>query len=273
MAVNKTLQQRLGFQDPELTSPSHDALVLWIGENALSYMAPYAPDPLRKLSKYKGLKDEACIKELEHHSGLIDTYQKTVEDYGPSEIGTYPEGKYLPADIVWTKGQPKYPEAYKTYCERLAETTERYQQIRQIHSTDMPVPEIPSSHIDGMKYEFPVSTGHSNFIVGFLDVVATLRYPDLALEGIQLDRYTKNKVLGLEKDKAPKLVIEWDEAHFAFEAKTSIKSLGELLRQLNTYKEYFTSWWKPQLVVVSSDTRYRDVIISQGFQFWESPSL
>jgi hypothetical protein len=57
-----------------------------------------------------------------------------------------------------------------------------------------------------------------------------------------------------------------------FEIKTSIPSLGELVRQLQTYRErkvaYGAKWMKTDIiVVVSTDDRWQDAIASQGFRF------
>ena len=48
-----------------------------------------------------------------------------------------------------------------------------------------------------------------------------------------------------------------------FEAKTSIRSLGELIRQIRLYQEYR----KGHYIVVSPDDRFAEVLRGQGIQF------
>jgi hypothetical protein len=49
------------------------------------------------------------------------------------------------------------------------------------------------------------------------------------------------------------------------EVKTKIQSLGELFRQLNTYKEFE----KGDYLVVCPDDSNEETIISQGFKFYK----
>jgi len=98
-------------------------------------------------------------------------------------------------------------------------------------------------------------TGKNETFIGFIDVLAEINYAYLDLE------YT------------PKWTERIDA--FCFEAKPCIPSLGELMRQIRKYQKYFTQnqFHSVTFVVVSPDTHYRNVIRSQGIEFWECPPL
>jgi hypothetical protein len=59
---------------------------------------------------------------------------------------------------------------------------------------------------------------------------------------------------------------------FCFEVKTTIPSLGELIRQIRMYKEYIhkkaEDWGYPLFVIISPDARFADALRSQGIEFY-----
>ena len=59
--------------------------------------------------------------------------------------------------------------------------------------------------------------------------------------------------------------VKWSSGKAFFEVKTEIPSLGELMRQLQLYRQYLRGNW----FVVSPDTRFRDTLIEQGVGFIE----
>ena len=54
-----------------------------------------------------------------------------------------------------------------------------------------------------------------------------------------------------------------DERFFLFEVKTQIKSAGELIRQINYYKEYVRGHY----VVVSPEDKFARILKEQGIGF------
>ena len=52
---------------------------------------------------------------------------------------------------------------------------------------------------------------------------------------------------------------------FAIEVKSKIPSIGELIRQINFYRNYTGGRW----IVVSPDDRYADVLRAQDIQFYK----
>jgi hypothetical protein len=68
-------------------------------------------------------------------------------------------------------------------------------------------------------------------------------------------------------------MVMWVDHQVCFEVKTTISSLGELLRQLGQYREYLKRRDKPEypLFVVSPDARFADKIREQGYGFVQYP--
>lgn len=85
-------------------------------------------------------------------------------------------------------------------------------------------------------WEQPIVTGHNNFTIGFVDmyVIAT----------------DKNTLRDLG---------------YCFEVKSSIPSLGEVIRQIRMYEQHCQS--NPKFVVVSPDNRFEPALKSQGIGF------
>lgn len=97
-----------------------------------------------------------------------------------------------------------------------------------------------------------------NYIVGFADLIVYVQkmmpepYIDLSLD---------------DKDAVNFLWRYWNESiSFIYEVKTQISSLGELLRQLNTYKAYYPA---EKIVVVAPKTPLQKIIEDQGYAFLE----
>lgn len=117
------------------------------------------------------------------------------------------------------------------------------------------LPQLVDELTDGRRtlrksiWEFALNDGR--FVAGFIDLVA---------------------VVGSPSDT-------WRGGAFAFEIKSSIKSLGELVRQLRFYEAKFTvhriadqQVQNTRFAVVSPDGRWRNALASQGFIFIAYPS-
>lgn len=102
-------------------------------------------------------------------------------------------------------------------------------------------------------WERPVTTGRE-FTVGFLDLAVSYQE--------QRVWYSVHAVSGQRIYH-----LDWKSAEAFFEVKTSIASLGELLRQLQFYRQHVQG----PIFVVSPDTRYRNKIEEQGFGFIHCP--
>ncbi len=105
-------------------------------------------------------------------------------------------------------------------------------------------------------WEFPVTQIKSNFIVGFIDmkVILNVCYPDY------MEKSYRYQEAGGWCEKASYFA----ERRLMFELKTSIPSLGELIRQIRMYQ---TVCENTEFVIVSPDDQFKTQIESQGIRF------
>lgn len=118
-------------------------------------------------------------------------------------------------------------------------------------------------------------TGHKqNFekIVGYADLVLEVEFPFLCevTAGDEVGKYT---FVEIEVSTGGRGCCKWPHPSHTpsilVEAKSAIPSLGELIRQLNLYREAFTG----PIVVVSPDARHAEILEEQGVVFVLFPSV
>lgn len=195
------------FKDPDLHTPAHDAIMLWLEENAREIM----------------------FRHFEMDK-LIDEARQKVEAFRKSNSLT-------------EEKSPDFDAAMSS----------------SIDSLDVLV-----------KWEVPVSFHGGQRYIDML-IEGTLALP---LSG--MDPVEKNiEVEPVNRwDSGKRKVIEYEiylgrylnKFKIACEVKSTIRSVGELIRQLRQYES-------PDVLVavVSPDDRFRDVIESQGFIFIKAP--
>lgn len=83
-------------------------------------------------------------------------------------------------------------------------------------------------------WEYPLTTDYNNFIVGFIDMLVRIE--------------------------------EHSQQYFCLEVKPTILSLGELIRQIQTYKVHIKNP-TTQFIVVSPDDRFVSTLKSQNIGF------
>jgi hypothetical protein len=104
-------------------------------------------------------------------------------------------------------------------------------------------------------------------IAGFIDVVLCVRALRLTAGIIPSDDYGR-PYLGIDAKTYADWNAHWsDFRRFAFDAKTTIPSLGQLIRQFKAYRAYS----KMPLYVVSADSRFAKEISDEGFGFITYP--
>jgi hypothetical protein len=90
---------------------------------------------------------------------------------------------------------------------------------------------------------------HNGFIIGYLDLWVTIKLK------IEYDFIKMNKIEHLQREKL---------YSFGIEVKPKIKSVGEVIRQLQTYKQHTNS----HIVLMSFSKENKEVFEGQGFSFW-----
>jgi hypothetical protein len=134
------------------------------------------------------------------------------------------------------------------------------------HAADTPpaMPAWPGLKITQKQWEMPVMSGA--YTVGFVDLKVQYKRPVLYLSQPQS---THPRFIS-----RPDWQIAWHPACAYFEVKTSIPSLGELLRQLNHYRQYLGREYEtPDIFVVAPDARFAAKIREQGFGFLQCPPI
>ena len=203
-ARSSTMSQRLGFHDPDLTSPEHDAMVFWVKNH------------LRKNNRDTNLPvlkeiDEIIIqnnKALDH----INDYLDNIEDRNPivSElrIGGRQESekvalaaKYQIEKVDWDKIKSELEQNILKYkfCNISLETA---------------------------------ITSSKSFIVGYADIEFVGRTEIyFAISTYKYFSYYTGEIGTRSREK------------INIEVKPKIQSFGELIRQINTYRVHNSFPW------------------------------
>jgi len=128
-----------------------------------------------------------------------------------------------------------------------------------------PIPPFPGIKIGCKRWEVPITQEKSNFIVGFIDMQVSISEPSLHLKYLWgQDSYWK---------KGEPASGEWSISYqdnyrpLYFEVKTSIPSIGELLRQVRMYQTYTSG----KFFVVAPDDKFESILSEQGIGFVKYP--
>lgn len=122
--------------------------------------------------------------------------------------------------------------------------TDSHQQVDQVATA--------VNSISKTIWEKPIEKGDRGFIVGFVDLY-------VEVEVILCNEKTEEKTKTTE--------------YFIFEIKTKIDSVGEVIRQINTYRGERGAVYGSQVFwfIVSPDDRYISILKSQGIGFVKYP--
>lgn len=116
---------------------------------------------------------------------------------------------------------------------------------------DLDLPGKPGLEIIKITWEYPVTTGKVSYIVGFADMRVDYQDNSLVYD-------TGKHEFHLYKEKCS----------IYFEVKSSISSLGELIRQIRMYQTYTKGQW----FVVSPEIKFAAALESQGITHIEYDS-
>jgi hypothetical protein len=195
----------------------------------------------------------------ESAEGLIRKISGWADDWNPEKVSKVREEatNFVQNKIVELERQRAYmisnqdrnPE-YSYFADEAKDCEEKITQLRLWDS--FAVPQKPQLKI---KKEWEQTVMSNKFIVGFIDMIVS--YP-----GYDLDFYGKD---------FPSYVVHGLSDyyhHVCFEVKTTIPSLGELIRQINMYREYVRS----PFYIVAPDKKFISQLQSQGIGFVHYPT-
>jgi len=120
------------------------------------------------------------------------------------------------------------------------------------------MPPKPNLRVTKKRWEHPIVS--KEYTIGFVDIYAVCEVPFLDISGL------KYSLEGLDNDsKLPEWYIGLHQKEIAFEIKTSIPSLGELIRQIRMYQTYLPIPY----IIVSPEDKFAKHINNQGINFYK----
>lgn len=246
----KTMQERFGFSDPDLKTPKHDAIMMWL-DGEMGRIVNERPEHQ---------------KGWDFHIWFEHRYQE--EEYKDAAKGVLDGVK---AEIIQSLGfgSTPTPKIAKVWEKPIVDkkfnfATKEFDKGFTIGFADMLVacslPYISCKFAPGRKPKLLTKTSYDNAMSFAVPVMLRDSAPPVELDA--------------ESEKLPTLLNTevgfLDSWRAYFEVKPSIPSVGELIRQLRMYQTYTgsTEWF-----VVSPDDRCESILKAQGFGFIKVPAL
>jgi hypothetical protein len=234
----KTIQERLGFQDDELATPKHDEIMLWVDENIESVLSELLPEHWTE-------------REIRSHQEQVERARATWRERCISGQGVGAEDARNLTLLTAEKQHWKLNGNAHKVSECESRLDAYFHAMAQKFPDPGPVPSRPPWQVRGKKWELPIRSG--SYVVGVVDFCVFLDMGSVWLDGIE-DKALFRTAWKISRDRGTLL----------FEIKPAIRSLGELIRQINIYRTYEQ---ESRFVVVSPDDRFRSNLESQGISF------
>jgi hypothetical protein len=248
-----TLQTRFGFADEELKTPRHDALMLWLDKNIESLVNKLFRNDLTS-EVIEKLQAEA----IENLKTVVTDRTRVLRHF--VNQAEYYEKKESPSSAD--------KESLKSYRKKIEEENKKINLITT-WKTFKTIPETPDVSILEKKWELPVTTqaqynngNSSKYTVGFVDMSVQFAVPKPRLGGITSSRDNELRsgewIYDLKNE--PYIDFEYERHSMYIEVKTEISSIGELVRQINHYKEYL----KGMYYVLCPNNPHKEILEQQG---------
>jgi hypothetical protein len=250
-----TLQERFGFADDDLKKPAHDEILFWLEEHSL--------DIAKEIVAWANAWPTSVVdQKVKAVTDLVNNRADWLRDSitRHDKAGSQPlkESRFFSKEVLQKEREQKNAECER-YRNELA-LIDRFQSLGELPAREMRVKTI---------WEQTLTHPATKYPIGFLDMVFVVETTDLDVDGVYLPvgpfPARSDPIRRLPTWKAN--WCETREPQFAFEAKTVIGSLGELIRQLRLYQQYC----RHQLYVVSPDDGYAEQLVEQGFGFIKYP--
>lgn len=250
---SQTLQQRFGFNDPDIKTSAHDEIMIWLDTNIeliteaiIGWQTTWSN---KKIASLTHLAKIAIAREI---VSLEESLQDSVDDL-TKEQGDGPRG--------WEKKED-WEKRLNEVCER---NTMQAKKIEYMSSWEsLPPPDKPRFTVR-KTWEKPIKS--KDFIIGFIDMGITAYVPTISMT-LDMPCYQHSEPR-LLKHEPPEWEVESKSNWFAcFEVKTAIPSLGELVRQIQMYRSYHDV----DYYVVAPDDRFVKQLVAQNIGFIKYPS-
>jgi hypothetical protein len=283
-----TLQQKLGFFDEDLKKPDHDTILKWIDTNietvidSIYNFKDWDENIVKTISDKVNdivIIDLECEKNKflvikdkidKNQSKILELNDKLLKEIEIEEIEkrTYFNSKWTKEDIDKIELDIKEKEKELEISER------KLQYLSGFKGISVELPQRQKPRIVNKKWEYAVTsqsinqrTGYESAknIIGYIDMKVVLIYTNLTVIGVDFSKNKVNNKIEWAQTEKTGFNNETNYKDLLIEVKTKIQSLGELFRQLNTYKEFE----KGDYLVVCPDDSNEETIISQGFKFYK----
>lgn len=236
-----TLQQKFGFRDRDLTTATHDGILVWL-DSELERIA-------QELLAPRGWSSSAIRDKKRRVQSAVDSRTEELKQ-------------------KLEKGEEYWGKDYSTMNQELS-FWGSYVLLEP--------PACPLVEVEETKWEHAITTGKSTnpYVVGFIDLLAYVTIPCLELHDISWQRNWTVRGESVWRyvvcaDTPPTWIIEGRDGLLAFEVKSSIRSVGEVIRQIRFYQEYEKSM---KFVIVSPDDKHAGILQRQGIGFVKYPGM
>lgn len=245
----KTLQKQLGFVDDDLKTPKHDEIMQWIDKNA------------------EGIINNLFYKDWTEER---EKFEKDIFNRIPDVI----KDRQVPIainEVLIKKTQDS--GKIKQLKERIAIEEEKIQKLREWKGFADHAFSKPKLKVIHKEWEYPITKKTESryssgiTIIGFVDM--KIEYEDYVLvikKGLLKEGTEEHDVSqrsAWDFSGSFELSHNKERQSIYIEAKSEIKSLGELIRQINVYRTYK----KGNYFIASPDNRYIDILKEQGIGF------
>lgn len=260
-----TMSQRLGFQDPDLTTPEHDAMVFWTKKYLKNYCAKIVrekPDlSIEGLTKKVNYLEEKFIKLNRKSTYSADEVQD-FESFG-KKINIFNQNERHTLNRCVSYGTV-FHEWFKLILDLLPE---RFKLLYQILEKDWCI-EFDKDQCSDITLEKPIEkeSGYKNSyssILGYADIYAKSRKGHVCFTNSDDGLFGITSYL-TDYDEADRTTLSDGKLLAYVEVKPRIQSFGELLRQIRTYE---TVTGKGNWYVACPDTRFKDDLEDEGVKF------
>lgn len=289
----KSLQQKLGFFDEDLKSPDHDTILKWLDKNIdivlnsiynfREWNEKHVKEFQKQAISIKKFEINRLTKELQEkesflsnaESDLIENKEKLkvqLENEKLQEESQYKSSKWTLKKI--TRNEQNIKDL-KSEIPKIKEQLELINEFNGLDESELPERRKP--RVLNKKWEYTVTNQSYNAKTGYQSTKSVIGFIDMKIDFT----YTKLYIKGLDEEERLKEKLTWGQSEKKYvnarynntlnthslliEVKTKIPSLGELFRQLNTYKEYESG----DYLVVCPDDSEKEIIRSQGFMFFK----
>lgn len=240
-------QQQFGFPDEDLKASLHDEIVFWLKANALELSKKILNWSGNWNAEFVKLKRSEINAQVERHKEYL---RKEIAE-GEKALGA--RNRFTPQ-----------------HREELAPRVQNMKNFLDSLESWEGLGTLPCLELDVIsESEVPITRERykSKDIIGYADVVFFVRRTELLTGSLPVNQFG-NPTLEIPPSKA----LRWhgqlvDDCKIAFDAKTTIPSFGQVIRDLKTYRE-FRRW---PFYVVSPEKRFANQIADEGFGFIEYP--